>query len=257
MTILKIFFAVVLILFAMVLSYCIGSISSARIMAKWLNIDLHQGSNNPGATNVSRLSKLRFGTIVAVVDLLKIIFAGWLSYLLIIADATPISNAINNKKIIHSILLTLIYLAPTLAVFGHCFPVYHDFKNGGKGAASFVGLVFFINPWLGLMIFLFWWMIALTIKYVSLASIINVVIAPWFLWIKQLNNFYWIYGVWPGFYDNYSVLSSLKSNYHGDFTLQLIGFLCLLVAAVLVIFRHRANIQRLIKRQENKFVIKF
>ena len=99
-------------------SYLIGSINFAYIVAKFKNINIQEiGSGNPGSSNVLRALGKKYAIIVLVGDLFKgiapfLIFGGELE--------------------------TLIYAS--LAVIGHCFPIFYGFK-GGKGVATYLGTV--------------------------------------------------------------------------------------------------------------------
>lgn len=110
------------------------------------------------------------------------------------------------------------YLAAVFAVIGHCYPVVLGFK-GGKGVATSGGMVFGTNPLLALGFLLYVFIVVRLTKYVSLASITASFFYPFTLYL--------IYG----------------------FGVELIAGIFL---ACLVIFKHRANIKRLINKEESK-----
>ena len=104
------------------------------------------------------------------------------------------------------------------AFLGHLWPVFFGFK-GGKGVATAAGVLMGINPWLGLATLVTWAIIAAFFRYSSLAAIVAAVFAPFY----QLL-------IWGG------------------------GPLALTVAAMglLLVWRHSANIQKLLQGTESK-----
>jgi glycerol-3-phosphate acyltransferase PlsY len=109
--------------------------------------------------------------------------------------------------------------AAGIAVFlGHLYPVFFRFK-GGKGVATAAGVLFGFDPWLGLATLATWIVIALFFRYASLASVIAAVFAPLYAW--------WLFGV--------------------------SAILPVVVAiALLLIWRHRENISRLLAGTESR-----
>ena len=104
------------------------------------------------------------------------------------------------------------------AFMGHLWPVFFGFQ-GGKGVATAAGVLMGINPWLGLATLVTWVIIAAFFRYSSLAAVVAAVFAPFY----QLL-------IWGG------------------------GPLALTVAVMglLLVWRHSANIQKLLKGTENK-----
>jgi glycerol-3-phosphate acyltransferase PlsY len=108
-----------------------------------------------------------------------------------------------------------------LAVFlGHLYPIYFKFK-GGKGVATALGILLAISPFLGLAATVTWVIVFAASRYVSLASIITALFVP-------LHAYYYLRP-----YKDY--------------------FLMVLVLSVLLIWRHRSNIQKLIAGTESGF----
>jgi acyl phosphate:glycerol-3-phosphate acyltransferase len=140
--------------------YFTGSVCSAVIVCNFCKLPdpRSEGSKNPGATNVLRLSGKKYAAIVLLVDILK----GFLPVL--IAKIFGYENA----------ALGVIGLA---AVIGHMYPYFFDFK-GGKGVATSLGVLFGINLTLGLIACAIWVLVALISRMSSLASIITLLLAP-------------------------------------------------------------------------------
>ena len=112
-----------------------------------------------------------------------------------------------------------------LAVFaGHLFPVFFDFK-GGKGVATAAGVLFGISPWLGLLVLLTWVLTAAISRYSSLAALVAAASAPTIYLFGAERN-WWL------------LACSL--------------FQACMVMSIVLIWRHRENVQRLLKKQESR-----
>jgi len=118
-----------------------------------------------------------------------------------------------------------VYAVAALAVFlGHLYPIFLGFK-GGKGVATALGVLLAIQPWLALAVALTWLLVAVVSRYSSLAALIAAVCAPLY----------------------YLLLGKL-----GATTAHLPVSLCIVIIALLLIYRHKANIQRLATGAESK-----
>ena len=106
-----------------------------------------------------------------------------------------------------------------LAMLGHMFPIFIGFR-GGKGVATGLGVVAALMPKVTAIVIVVWLVLTLITRYVSVASIVAAVLTP--------------------------ILAAV-------FNEPLIYFLFALVAAVVIVFRHKENIQRLKAGHENKF----
>ena len=144
---------IIVVLVVLTLGYLLGSIPFGAIISLLYKVDITKaGSGNIGATNVLRTLGVLPAIIVFSLDLLK----GFLAvYLAIIVLRDPV----------------LILLAGVAAILGHMFSIFLKFK-GGRGAATGLGVLLGITPW----VFLFAVILAAIIigftRYVSLASII-------------------------------------------------------------------------------------
>jgi acyl phosphate:glycerol-3-phosphate acyltransferase len=107
-------------------------------------------------------------------------------------------------------------LAGVAVFLGHLFPVFYRFK-GGKGVATAAGVLFGFDPWLGLGTLVTWLVIAAFFRYSSLASLVAALFAPFYAW--------WLFGLAPVFPAAAAI-------------------------ALLVIWRHRQNIARLLAGTE-------
>src|ERR671914_547174 len=120
-------------------AYCLGSISFAVLVSRLMRLPdpRSYGSKNPGATNVLR-SGSRVGAVLTLIgDAGKGAFAVWLA----------------------SYFTDQLALVGLAAFAGHLYPVFHRFQ-GGKGVATAAGVLFGLNPWLGLGTLVTWIVIA-------------------------------------------------------------------------------------------------
>ena len=185
-------------------AYFIGSVCSAVIVSKLFNLPDPRlnGSNNPGATNVLRLAVSKYAALVLVADMLKgtlpVYFAGLL-------HASP----------------SVLALTCLAAVLGHIYPVFFDFK-GGKGVATALGALIGFHPLAGLTVLLTWILIAYFSRYSSLASIVAILLAPFYCMI--------------------------------DFT-KIITFLPIFFITAIVLYQHQNNIIRLFNGDEPKIKV--
>ena len=143
------------------IAYLIGSISFAVVVSKCMNLpDPHSyGSGNPGATNVLRTGNKVAAGLTFLGDALK----GFL--------AVVLARAVMGDLPLDEYLNSWIMGGVVLAVFlGHLFPIFHGFK-GGKGVATACGILFGINYVLGITTLGTWIIVAVFLRYSSLAAL--------------------------------------------------------------------------------------
>jgi glycerol-3-phosphate acyltransferase PlsY len=150
----------ILFILFLILAYCLGSVSSAVIISKMLNLPDPRitGSNNPGTTNVLRVSGKKAAVLVLIADILK----GFIP----IMFATIFGFG--------TTALGFILLA---AVIGHMYPIFFDFQ-GGKGVATAFGGLIALSPLLALIAVIIWVVVLAISRYVSLASIVVAALTP-------------------------------------------------------------------------------
>ena len=183
--------------FIILLSYLCGSIPFGFLLTKFfLKKDIRKmGSGNIGATNVLRTGNKLIGYSTLTLDVLKAIVP-----LIIIKFNSP----------------EFIFVSSLSIFLGHVFPVWLKFK-GGKGVATYVGMLFCINYILGFVFIISWFIVFILSKYSSLSSMIASLSIPIFCFFIYNENFYF-------------------------FTMMFI----------LVFLTHRENIKRLINNTESK-----
>ena len=197
------------VLFGLI-AYLLGSIPTAVWVGKsYYGIDVRaHGSKNAGATNTFRVLGKKPGIVVLLIDVLKGATAVLLPYLFL-------RDTIEYERLIQIQLLTAI-----LAILGHVFPLFANFK-GGKGVATSLGIIIGIHPpaaGICLAVFL---LVFILSKYVSLGAIITAISFP--LLIIFLFH---VESIW------------------------LRGFSILLGSVV--VLTHKKNILRLVKGEESK-----
>ena len=158
-------------IYFLIASYLIGSISSAIIICKIAGLPdpRTQGSKNPGATNVLRLGGKKIAALVLVFDGLK--------------GAIPVIMA--NYFGLSLFELTFILL---FAFLGHVFPLFYGFK-GGKGVATYLGGLIGLNLFVGLTFSLIWLIVAKVIKVSSIAALTATLLSPIYFYFITAHNF--------------------------------------------------------------------
>ncbi len=187
---------------ALALSYLIGAIPVGLIIGLARGVDVRQvGSGNIGATNVMRGLGAGLGLLVFVIDVLK----G--------AAGVMIGRTMGLDG-------WLLGMTAMFAVLGHSYSPYLVFK-GGKGVATTLGTMLAISPPAGLLALGVWFVVVLTTRYVSLASILGATALP--------VAFYLL---------------------HPAQSATLVPIVALVV---IVVSRHNENIARLLKGEESRF----
>lgn len=148
-------------------AYLIGSISSAILVCKLLGLPDPRttGSNNPGATNVLRMSNALTAGVVLFFDVLKGTIPVWGAFFLNV----------------DSLYLGFIGVA---ACLGHIYPIFFNFK-GGKAVATALGTLLPIGFTLGGLLIATWILVVKLTKYSSLAAIVTVSVAPLYVFFLK------------------------------------------------------------------------
>ncbi len=143
-----------------ILSYMLGSVSGSLLLGRFKKVDIRkQGSGNAGGTNAFRTQGLSFGIAVVLIDVGKGFIAAWWIPALDFGIAVPVLDT--------GLLMMACGYA---AVLGHCFPIWHGFR-GGKGAATAVGALIVIEPWLLLPLAITWLLTLVMTGYVGLSTV--------------------------------------------------------------------------------------
>ena len=158
---------------AILISYLLGSIPFGLIIAKILKVDIRtKGSKNIGSTNVTRIIGKKAGALTLFLDFLKGYMSVWLSLVILFDDFDLFKGT----------------LCAFSAILGHIFPIWLKFK-GGKGVATYLGVLFAIFPKLGLVALASWFVIFYFKKISSLSALSMVVIVQIILfYLQDFNN---------------------------------------------------------------------
>ncbi|MCK5002534.1 MAG: glycerol-3-phosphate 1-O-acyltransferase PlsY [Gammaproteobacteria bacterium] len=182
-------------------AYLIGSISTAIITCKLMGLEDPRGvgSNNPGATNVLRTGGKKAAIITLLGDMLK----GLLPVLAVQQLSADI---------------TALAITGIAAFLGHLYPLYYRFK-GGKGVATFYGVLLGTNWMIGLAALAVWGLVMFLFRISGLSALVSATSSPFIVW----------------YFDGSEVLMTAVT-----------------FMAVLLIWRHRNNIKQMIQNSKSK-----
>ena len=197
-------------LLAALAAYLVGSVAFAVLVSRAMGLADPRtfGSKNPGATNVLRSGSKAAAIVTLLLDALK----GLVPVLLV--------RLYGRRYGLEDGTVALVGLG---AFLGHLYPVYFRFQ-GGKGVATFLGVVFGVHWLLGLATCITWLIIAFFFRYSSLASLVAAVFAP----------VYFLLGDRIQWYAEKPVV------------------LALVAMAALLAWRHKENIKRLLAGTESR-----
>ncbi len=195
----------------LLLAYLLGTLLGSLLLGRLRGVDIRKmGSGNAGATNALRTQGKLFSFLVLLVDIAKGLFAVWW---------------------LPSAVLPGIGVDPELprdwltagcgfaVIVGHVYPVWFGFR-GGKGAATVVGVIAAVEPWLILPLFVSWFTVLVLTGYVGLATMLSGVALVVVVGVVEPHN------------------------------IPLLSF-CAMVAGF-IIYTHRGNIARMRAGQENR-----
>jgi glycerol-3-phosphate acyltransferase PlsY len=188
------------------LSYVIGSINSSIIFSKIYKLPdpRDYGSKNPGATNILRSGNKFLALTILSFDILKGFLPVFIAYYFI-----------EDKLYLQIIGL--------VAVVGHIFPIFYNFK-GGKGVATALGAILGFDSILGLICLLTWLITAFLFRYSALSAIVSFTFLPVYTWLS---------------YENLAITSIY------------------LFLTIVVIYKHKKNIENLLNNKETKIGSKY
>ena len=187
------------------LGYLYGSIPFALVIGKvFYNTDVREsGSGNLGGTNAGRVLGKKAGISVIVLDALKAVIIFYLSsYLSLKFHLNP----------------DIKYLAGLACIFGHCYPIFAEFR-GGKAVSTSLGYFLCIEPLYAVVAIVVFLLVLKISKYVSLSSISTALI------VLCITPF---------------------------LAVSITAKLCMLVAVILLVYRHKDNIKRSKNQTESK-----
>ena len=195
------------------ISYICGSIPFGLILTKaFLKKDIRNvGSGNIGATNVLRGGNKFLGYLTLLLDIMK--------------AAIPVLYFKNNVP-------EFVYISGLSAIIGHIFPIWLKFK-GGKGVATYLGILLALSVQLGFLFMFTWLVVSLIFKYSSLSSMFSSLTVFVVTLIKE------------------TTLQSIGSTIYIEEKIKLILF----IFFILIMFTHKKNISNLKNKTEHKIKI--
>ena len=198
------------VLLATLAAYLMGSLSFAVLVSRIMGLadPRSYGSQNPGATNVLRSGNKLAAALTLLLDGVK----GWL----------PVW-AVSQHGAVWGLGEGTLALAAMAAFAGHVWPVFFRFK-GGKGVSTAAGVLFGIEPLLGLATLATWLIVAFFTRYSSLAALASAVFAPAYYFLGHRV-------VW--YVDNRVLLAAV-------------------VMSGILVWRHQANIAKLMRGEESR-----
>ena len=196
-----------------IIAYLLGSISFSVIFSrKFAGFDVREkGSKNAGTTNVLRTVGKKAAALTLILDILK-------------GVAAVLAAILAQLMWTGFDLTTLKYIAGFMAILGHTFPIFFEFR-GGKGVATAIGVLLMLNWKIGLICLVFGLVVIAISKMVSLGSISAAILFPILTIFMQEN-------------------------------VKPVGIVVSFAIAGLVVFNHRSNIKRIKQGNENKLSFK-
>lgn len=215
----------VLVVLAWLGGYLCGSIPFGLLIGLFKGVDIRtKGSGNIGATNAGRVLGKPYGLVVFALDGLK-------GFLPTVLFGMLLRSGYREGSLDATAFVFWVVMAAACVV-GHMFPIFLKFK-GGKGVATSLGAVLGVYPyltWAGLLGFALWVVLTLASRYVSVGSM----------------------GAATAFPIIFAFLASWHQHCWGSFRQLWPLYAFSIGLAVLVIYRHRSNILRLMAGTESR-----
>ena len=196
------------------MAYLCGSIPFGLILTKiFSKKDIRKiGSGNIGATNVLRTGNKYLAVLTLILDILK-------GYIPVVIALYYFNN--------------FVYLTALLTMLGHIFPIWLKFK-GGKGVATYLGIISALSIQLGLLFIFTWIIVSLIFKYSSLSS---------------------MFGALTVFVVNFVRETVIVNDISLNSSISITDSKILFIFFILIIYTHRINILNLKNKTESKIKI--
>lgn len=217
------------VIISIILGYLLGSIPFGLVIGKlFFHKDVREyGSHNSGGTNTGRVLGKKIGLLVIILDALKCFIAILLNMLIF----KLFFKELGIKQYSICTMITGFFVA-----FGHCYPLFAKFK-GGKAVATIAGFIATVNWLVFLISASVFFLVYYLSKYVSLGSIACSTFGTILCWIPFILGSTKFPGLAFGI--RYTIAIPLAFS----------------VTTALLIYRHRANIKRIINKEEAKSYI--
>lgn len=213
------------IIICSIIGYLFGSIPVGYLVAKHYGVNIFEvGSKNPGSTNVGRILGKKVGMLVYFLDLIKTFIA--MFFTLILFNIIYKNNVFTHE--FRYYYAAIVCYTGLFVIIGHNYPFTMKFR-GGKGITCTLAAFFMINPIFAIIDLILHKIIEKITKYVSVASIISLLL----LIIVSVIGV--IFNIYPYNFNGSSVV-----------------LIPIIAYSLLGIYRHKANIRRLIDGTESK-----
>ena len=218
------------------ISYLLGSINLSIILSKLMNKgDIRDyGSKNAGTTNALRVLGKGPALLVIIWDILKGVIAVNIARFGASLISTDFLNVETQDPTTHMIPIYVycfgIMIASFAVILGHNYPIFFGFR-GGKGVATSIGVILAIEPRIGLICLVAGIVGICIFQFVSVGSLIGAIEYPILVCI---------------------IGGQFDTAFNTNTMIRAIYILFSFVLAIMVLFRHRANIKRIKEGNENK-----
>ena len=211
------FLSFISFIFAILLGYVVGSVNFSIIVTKYVGkFDIHtKGSGNAGGTNVARTMGAKYGISVMLIEFVKCLLVGLFCRYIFPVD--PFSLGFIGP-------IFSGYAAVFGCLIGNIFPIFHGFSGGGKGVVVTAASICLVDWRIFLALLAVFLVIFFITRMVSAGSLVGALAIPVCVTVVYHGYEYW----------------------------YLLLIIAILMSAV-VIIRHRKNIVRIFKGEENKF----
>lgn len=245
-----ILYNIIIAIACLIFGYLIGSFPTSVVIGK---VFFHQdprnyGSHNAGGTNAGRLWGKKVGLVIVIIDMIKTIAPLWICWAVL--THSGLESWVINEEIVIKDAPLYYYLAALGTAIGHCWPIYVNFK-GGKAASNYMGICCG-SSWILFCSCIVYFIFLKMKKYVSLASILSAIINTVVAWgilglayllknngMNDMNAFG--FGLWGW---GYTLSLGTLGGWEFPTVITLMG--------IIVIIRHRSNIERLKSGSETK-----
>jgi len=222
-----------------IVCYLLGSINTSIIISHILGSDIRkEGSGNAGATNMLRSHGVKMGVVTLALDVIKgalaVLFCLLMAHIMRpfagIPNHMPIDrDALSFRNTQAFWIYSYQYIGAICAVLGHDFPMFFGFR-GGKGVATSLGVILVLDVRIALIALAVSVIIMAITRYVSLGSVLAPII--------------------------YTILVCIYSGFMSSLPFNYMWLVFSLVMCLLIIVKHRKNIERLLNHTESKLGMK-
>lgn len=196
-----------ILIIIMSVGYLLGCLHGSQIVGKYKNINIKKsGMKNSGASNATLLLGWRYGLIVAIIDIGKAIISLKLTLYIL-----------QHYQVIDDFVIVYLLVNGLFVIIGHNFPLTMNF-NGGKGTASFFGVLLFLN-----------WKLAVISLFIALI-------------VSVIAN-YFVLGTLSGY---------IVFNFYITFLYSKMPIMLSLLFTSLFLIKHRENFRRIMNNEEVK-----